>query len=264
MAKRCSRRSRSTLALPGLAYSGLVMSEVAFYPVIVAAVWAAARALESPTRGRQAVLVLAFVLAVATRLQAVVLVPVFATALALESAIARRRIRLSAFAPSFFGAALAGAAWLGWKLVAHESLLGGYRDVAGSYSLGRAARFVGYHATDVALLAGIFPLCALLVLLWSGLRQGEQDARVRAYLAVSRPRSAVCDRGGRLRLAKSGCWRARPVGLAPCSSSRSRSGSTASSGGYRVRVLVARGGGRRAVAPLGTLVTPAALRARSR
>ena len=49
----------------------------------------------------------------------------------------------------------------------------------------RAARFVGYHAGDVGLLAGIFPLCALLVLLWGGLRQGERDARVRAYLAVS-------------------------------------------------------------------------------
>jgi len=56
-----------TLALPGLAYSGLVMSEVAFYPVVICAVWAGARALESPTRGRQAVLVLASILAMATQ-----------------------------------------------------------------------------------------------------------------------------------------------------------------------------------------------------
>jgi len=174
-----------TLALPGLAYSGLVMSEVAFYPVVICAVWAGARALESPTRGRQAVLVLASILAMATRLQGVVLVPVFATALVLDSALARRWVRLSPYAPTFAGAGLVGALWLGWRLSAHESLLGGYGDAAGSYSFARAARFVGYHAGDVGLLAGIFPLCALLVLLWGGLRHGERDARVRAFVAVS-------------------------------------------------------------------------------
>ena len=174
-----------TLALPGLAYSGLVMSEVAFYPAVICAVWAAARTLESPTRGRQAVLVLASILTVATRLQGVVLVPVFATALVLDSVIVRRRVRLSAFVPAFAGAALVGALWFGWRLSAHESLLGGYGDAAGSYSVARAARFVGYHAGDVGLLAGIFPLCALLVLLWGGFRHGERNARVRAYLAVS-------------------------------------------------------------------------------
>ena len=39
-----------TLALPGLAYSGLVMSEVEFYPVLVLAAWAMAATLASPTR----------------------------------------------------------------------------------------------------------------------------------------------------------------------------------------------------------------------
>ena len=38
-----------TLALPGLVYSGLVMTEVLFYPVLVLAAWAAARAIQEPT-----------------------------------------------------------------------------------------------------------------------------------------------------------------------------------------------------------------------
>jgi hypothetical protein len=186
MAKRWALIAAAlTLALPGLAYSGLVMSEVAFYPIVVLAAWAAARTLESPTLDRQAVMVLVSVLAVATRLQAVVLVPIFATALPLEAVIARRRVRLSAFVPTFAAAGVVGALWIGWRLSAHGSLLGGYGDVAGRYGLGRAAHFVGYHAVDVGLLAGIFPLCALLVLLWRGLRQGETNAQVRAYLAVS-------------------------------------------------------------------------------
>ena len=85
-----------TLALPGLAYSGLVMTEVVFYPVFVLAAWATAAALASPTRGRQALLVGALCLALATRLQAVVLLPVFVTAFVLDAAIARRRPQLAA------------------------------------------------------------------------------------------------------------------------------------------------------------------------
>src|SRR5581483_5639562 len=43
-----------TLALPGLVYSGLVMTEVLFYPLLVLAAWAMARAIERPTPARQA------------------------------------------------------------------------------------------------------------------------------------------------------------------------------------------------------------------
>src|SRR5438876_6380974 len=68
-----------TLAIPGLAYSGLVMTEVAFYPLAVLAAWAMARALARPALGNQLLAVAVAVTAAATRLQAVVLVPVFLT-----------------------------------------------------------------------------------------------------------------------------------------------------------------------------------------
>ena len=42
-----------TLAVPGLAFAGFVMTEVAFYPVICLVAWAMARALERPTAARQ-------------------------------------------------------------------------------------------------------------------------------------------------------------------------------------------------------------------
>src|SRR5512139_710394 len=63
-----------TLAIPGLGYSGLVMTEVAFYPLLVVTAWATARALADPTPRRQALLIGAAALLVATRLQALVLV----------------------------------------------------------------------------------------------------------------------------------------------------------------------------------------------
>jgi Dolichyl-phosphate-mannose-protein mannosyltransferase len=55
-----------TLAGPALVFTGLLMTEVAFYPVLVVAAWAMARALERPTLGRQAVVVAAVAAAAAT------------------------------------------------------------------------------------------------------------------------------------------------------------------------------------------------------
>nr|MDQ4029837.1 glycosyltransferase family 39 protein [Actinomycetota bacterium] len=69
-----------TVAIPGLAYSGLLMTEVAFYPAMTLAAWAAARAFERPALARQALLVGAVGLAVATRLQAIVLLPALLSA----------------------------------------------------------------------------------------------------------------------------------------------------------------------------------------
>ena len=55
-----------TLCLPGLAYSGLLMSETVFYPLVALAAWLAARALTEPTPRSQALLVGVVVLAVLT------------------------------------------------------------------------------------------------------------------------------------------------------------------------------------------------------
>src|SRR5438552_3899354 len=50
-----------TLAAPGLAYSGLVMTELLFYPLLTLAAWAMAHALVGPTPRNQALLIIAFV-----------------------------------------------------------------------------------------------------------------------------------------------------------------------------------------------------------
>jgi hypothetical protein len=174
-----------TLALPGLAYSGLVMTEGVFYPVFVLAAWSTAAALVSPTRTRQALVVGALCLAVATRLQAIVLLGVIVTAFLLDAAIARRRPQLRRFAVAAGGIGALLVVWLVWHLARGGSQLGGYEDAGGSYPAGAAARFVGYHLGDLALLTGVFPACALLVLAWRALRSGEEDRAARAYVAVA-------------------------------------------------------------------------------
>ena len=72
-----------SVALPTMMYTANVMTENAFYPLV--AFWALAliRALERPTFWRQALVFIVLGIAFLTRVQAVVLVPVLLTALAL-------------------------------------------------------------------------------------------------------------------------------------------------------------------------------------
>jgi hypothetical protein len=174
-----------TVVLPGLAYSGLLMSEVAFYPLALLAAWSAAAAIESPTWTRQALFLLAAALAAATRLQAVYLLAALPAAIAVDALLARRRPRLRAFAPALGGIALLAVVWIGWRLGDREQVLAAYGAAGGTASVGRTARFVAHHAGDAALLTGVVPACALLVLLWLGFRRGERDPAVRAFLSVA-------------------------------------------------------------------------------
>ena len=105
-----------TLAAPGLVYSGLVMTEVLFYPLLVLAAWAAAEAIARPTPRTAALLVLAVLAASATRIQAIVLLSVFGTAALFDAALARSWANLRRLLPAASGLGLLVLAWLGWRL----------------------------------------------------------------------------------------------------------------------------------------------------
>jgi hypothetical protein len=175
-----------TVALPGLVYSGLVMTEVLFYPVLVLAAWSAARAIQKPTRARQALLAGAVALAALTRLQALVLVPAVLTAYVVDAGLSRSTATLRRSVPVLAAGLLALAAFAVLHLSGSGAALGGYAVAAhGGYDPGRAARFVVYHAAGLTILAGIFPVCALLLLLVDAAGHRERDAGTRAYLAVT-------------------------------------------------------------------------------
>jgi hypothetical protein len=180
-----------TLAVPGLAYSGLLMSEVAFYPAVLLAAWAIAAALERPTAGRQALLVTALLLAAATRLQALVLPLVLVAALGLHALLlrdARRPLRLW---PSLAALAFACAAWTAWRAAESGSARGalGAYEVTGEapYTVGGVARFVVYHGADLLLLSALFPACAVALLLVAGPRREQRPPALTAYLATAVP-----------------------------------------------------------------------------
>src|SRR5919199_3481602 len=176
-----------TVAIPGLAYSGLIMTEVAFYPIVLLAAWALAAALERPTLLRQALLVLACAAAAMTRLQAFVLLPVLVTAAGIDLALDRRAPRrVLRLAPAAGALLVLAAAWAGWRLRnggALSRVFGAY-EPAGEihYGIGRAARFVLYHFADLALFTGFVPICAVLCLLAA---RDRVDDRLRAYLATT-------------------------------------------------------------------------------
>jgi Dolichyl-phosphate-mannose-protein mannosyltransferase len=175
-----------TVAIPGLAYSGLIMTEVVFYPIVVLAAWALAAALERPRPLRQGLLVVACAAAAMTRLQAFVLLPVLVTAVGIEALLGRRLRRALRLAPAAGGLVVLALAWAGWRLRHGGSLsrvFGAY-EPAGQihYGAGRAARFVLFHYADLALFTGLFPLCAVLALL---VVHDRGDERLRAYLATT-------------------------------------------------------------------------------
>ncbi len=179
-----------TVAIPSLGYSAFVMTEVAFYPLAALAAWALAAAIERPTRGRQALLVGAVALAALTRLQAIVLVPAFVTAVVLDAALARRPRRVLLHVWGLGGFAVLAVAWIVWRAATGGSffsgLLGGYGQVAHTgYDPGAVARLVFDHAGAVLLLVGVAPACAVASLLVDAARGREADARVRAYVAVA-------------------------------------------------------------------------------
>jgi hypothetical protein len=174
------------VAAPGLTYAGLVMTEVLFYPLLVLAAWAAAEAIARGTLRTQALLVVAVAAVSATRLQAIVLLPAFGTAAALDAAMARSWSGLRRLWPAAAGLAGLLVAWLVWRLASGEGALGGYEVVAQTgYSVGGAAKYVVYHLADLLVLCGLFPACAVAVLLVPALRRGEPDPRVRAYVSVA-------------------------------------------------------------------------------
>ena len=155
-----------SLTPPALAYAGLVMSEAAFLPLLTLAAWALARAVETPTLARQGVLAAVCAAALATRLQAVVLLPVIATAVVLDAGLARERRRLRPWLPAAVVVATIGllAVLVAAAAGSPRSVLGAYGTTASSYDVGRAASYVAWHAADVFLVCAGIPLLALGVL----------------------------------------------------------------------------------------------------
>jgi hypothetical protein len=191
------------LALPGMVYTGSIMTENAFFPVFLFWVLALVLVLGRPTAVRQVAVVALTFVAYETRSQAAVLVPALVTAIALvvlleawdddrrfAGAVARRA---AAFTVTWVTLAIAIAGYLALEVGARgrtlsNALLGGYSVLSGSnYSVQATARWFLYHAGELDLAVGVLPFAAFIVLVLAALRRRppSREARIFAVVALS-------------------------------------------------------------------------------
>jgi hypothetical protein len=175
-----------TVLVPSMAYTGTVLTENAFYPVFLTAVLMLVLALERPTLGRQALLLGAIGFALATRLQAVALVPALLTAPLLLALFERSTERARRLWPTFV---VVGAATLLVVLgqLARgrpiSELLGAYAVVVDAdYDVGEALRYLLYHWAELDLYVGVVPFAATIVLVALA---RTLDPPLRAFLAAT-------------------------------------------------------------------------------
>jgi hypothetical protein len=172
-----------SLCIPALAFSGFVMTEVAFYPVVGLATWALASALARPTWLNQGLALGGVVLAATTRLQAIVLAPVVVLAVALQLLFERNPRALRRYAPLLGGLAVLAVVWLAFQ---RGEALGAY-GVTGhvSYDIRDAARFAAYHIADLLVLTAMVPVVALTIVALPSFAGRERSQDVQAFVAVA-------------------------------------------------------------------------------
>jgi hypothetical protein len=189
------------LAIPGFIYTGEILSENAFMPASVLAMFAIAVAIERPTVVRQLLAVGAIGVATAARLQGLVFLLVFPTAVGLAlllDALAApasqwRSVvgdRLRRFWPSLTALGLGLVAYLAYEVVNRAPLssgLGSYSVVTtADYSLRSVVRWVVFHLGELSFSVGLVPVAALIVLFGLACRRATAPGiPERAFLSVS-------------------------------------------------------------------------------
>jgi hypothetical protein len=176
-----------TLAVPGLAYSGLLMTEIVVYPLSVAVLWAIARALERPTRTRQAFAAGGIALAVLTHPQMVALLPALVVAVGLQYAVSRDRAQARRQLPLVGGLAGVCVALVVASAAAGRatSIFGAYEAATGDYDLGAAAADVLWHVGAGYIVVAGIPLIALALLIVQCLTGDERDPRAVALVCTA-------------------------------------------------------------------------------
>lgn len=186
-----------TLALPAFFYTGILMTEAVFLPAFVLATLAIALMLERPSPARQLGALAAVALAIAIRVQGIVLVPAIPTAVLLKvvldwragatrAQVIRDLRRLWPMAALLVSGAVL---YLVYKQVQGEALatgLGPYETLGRlHYPLFPSAKWAVKHLAELGLALALVPMSALIVLWWLGLSGAARSDSERCFLAVS-------------------------------------------------------------------------------
>jgi hypothetical protein len=188
------------LLMPGLTYTGMLMTENAFFTALVTAFFTIALTLERPTLLRQALTLLAIGVTFAVRAQGLVLLPIYAAALALKLVFDLRTpggprghayvlAELRRFLASALAIFLIGGGYTLFKTFQGAGLetgLGAYAGVVKvDYDFSNATSWVVDHFAEIGLSVAVVPLSALIVLFGLSVRGWESSAAERAFVAVA-------------------------------------------------------------------------------
>jgi Dolichyl-phosphate-mannose-protein mannosyltransferase len=188
------------LLMPSLTFTGMLMTENAFFPAFVTACFAIALALERPTVVRQLFALVAIGLTCAVRPQGLVLVLVLMTALALKLALDLRAPggprglgylgrQLIRYWPTGLTALLLGGGYVVYKELQGSGLESGLGPYAGvvkvEYDLANATNWVIDHFAELGLSVALIPVSALILLVGGALRGWVTTEAERAFIAVA-------------------------------------------------------------------------------
>jgi hypothetical protein len=188
------------LLMPSFTYTGMLMTENAFFTTFIASCFAIALALERPTLLRQALPLAAIAVTFFVRPQGLVLLPIYVTALALKLAFDVRvpgesrglrylRRELARFLPTGLTLLVAGLAYVGIKAaqgLGVESGLGAYGGVLKvEYDREIATQWIIDHFAEIGLSVAVIPVSALIVLFGLSIRGWVSTPAERALVAVA-------------------------------------------------------------------------------
>ncbi len=184
-----------TVAVPSLVYTGTIMTENAFYPAFLLAVYMIVLGLERGTTSRQLWALALIAVAFLIRVQAVALVAAMVSAIVIAALLERggwRAVsrRLAAYRVTWIalggGAALLVAVQLARGRPITE-VIGAYRAAESSdYSVGEVAKWFLWHVAELDLYVAVVPFAALLLLALLACRRSA-DASERLLAAVAVP-----------------------------------------------------------------------------
>ncbi len=182
-----------TLLAPALHYAGFLMTEPLTLTIVAAALLALARAVEVPTILRYGAFAAWATAAAAVRLQALVLLPAFVGAVALDALAARDRSRLRpllglAAASIVVVVAMCAIVVARGGELSTERLLGAYTPVGESSGAAVDAGGVvevAWHAFDVAVLGLGIPVLAIAALAFTVFTRRDRDPALRAFVSTT-------------------------------------------------------------------------------
>jgi hypothetical protein len=188
------------LLMPSLIYTGMLMTENAFFTAVVSACFAIAVTLERPSLLRQALALGAIAIAWAVRPQGLVLLAIYVTALALKLAFDLRtpggprgfrhvRDELTRFLPTALALVALGLGYVALTSLRGAGLeyaLGSYGGVVKvEYDVSNAANWVVDHFAEIGLSVAVIPVSALVVLVGLSARGWASSSAERAFVAVA-------------------------------------------------------------------------------